>query len=1055
MGVQGLWKLLEPAGIDITLADLRGKTVAIDISIWLAAFFSRSVSGQFASGVVEVPLLQRLSRLMSAGIRPVLVFDGPTPNIKRRATRQRSDVRKKEQRQRHRAMLKAVIQRQVEPSFNRHRDDDNNNNNNDDDDDEFVLKQEQQIDEYNNEFQIKEEEKEGGGFDVKMSDVSNDNDNSSEDEHDNEFVDDDENEKEEPVKTSSSNHNNNNNNDNDDDDDLSSEIFYSENEGSNNDDDDDDDDNFLSLMEKPPCETNEGFHEELERIKNIESDDEKLKAIARFKIWYANRDRQELIATKSPAEFAETQMKSAVRWSDTLVELNKIVSDIKDTDSSVQHIASSSNKAFFYFEDADEERNPIVDDESDFEEEFDDDYDGIINDAETISNMNPTIPEKLLRGTMQQVEANQVISSTSALEDKQENRERRIVEKVGNDDNSSSSSEADIDWTDEEEDIDNNHNNHTNNIITNMNRQIPSKHEQSTLSNKPNDADKLINKQSPPTNSKMAQTKGGEIGWLDDNDDDEASTIEEIIPQDARNNENIGCLNGNNKEIVPKETNDPSIIINNEGVGWLDNDDDDNSQKEKSISLIKKTSPKESSDPSIIISNKDVGWLDDDDNNNEIGTIHNMNEDQELNEMGCLYSSDPKISMAVNNSNSNDEIISLDESTINPMGKANDDDEIGWLENDDDNNNSGVSGDIVNNFNTNALLDEGIESDEDYLNEPTRKTSNVDEDEVVGWLDNNTDNDGDNNRISGSVNISGTVINNFNTNENNALLVEGIESDEDDEYIDDINDGIDSGEDDDTSEENITEEPIDETETAIQDDWNALNVSQRAINVDVQPIERLPKVAEILTRASKEQLFHRLSVVMPQAGLKFSSGETLSIGQVIDNVMKMVALLGLPVVSSGGEAEAQCAWLQMSGQVDFIASKDSDCFLFGSTAVIKDILSQEPKLYRLQEVEQLGLTRQSMIGLALFLGSDYTLGIHGIGPELAVELLHSYNEFGGVPTFIEDVKNIQKTCLSRGGLVKRRSIPQYKLNELEQFLFFRKLPYMHIKEVLKSPKLLE
>lgn len=38
MGVKGLWDILAPAGRKVDIATLQGKTLAIDVSIWLIQF---------------------------------------------------------------------------------------------------------------------------------------------------------------------------------------------------------------------------------------------------------------------------------------------------------------------------------------------------------------------------------------------------------------------------------------------------------------------------------------------------------------------------------------------------------------------------------------------------------------------------------------------------------------------------------------------------------------------------------------------------------------------------------------------------------------------------------------------------------------------------------------------------------------------------------------------------------------------------------------------------------------------------------------------------------
>ena len=87
MGVKGLWKLLLPIGRRISLEALRGQILAIDASIWLTQFVKAmrdSQTGQATAAAHLIGFFRRLCRLLFYNIRPVLVFDGRAPEIKRR-----------------------------------------------------------------------------------------------------------------------------------------------------------------------------------------------------------------------------------------------------------------------------------------------------------------------------------------------------------------------------------------------------------------------------------------------------------------------------------------------------------------------------------------------------------------------------------------------------------------------------------------------------------------------------------------------------------------------------------------------------------------------------------------------------------------------------------------------------------------------------------------------------------------------------------------------------------------------------------------------------------
>jgi len=93
------------------------------------------------------------------------------------------------------------------------------------------------------------------------------------------------------------------------------------------------------------------------------------------------------------------------------------------------------------------------------------------------------------------------------------------------------------------------------------------------------------------------------------------------------------------------------------------------------------------------------------------------------------------------------------------------------------------------------------------------------------------------------------------------------------------------------------------------------------------------------------------------------------------------------------EAEAQCAFLELAGLSDGTVTEDSDVFLFGGRKVYKHIFHQNKfvEFYDMSRIEKdLGLDRESLIKMALFLGSDYTMGVRGIGPVNAIEIINAF-----------------------------------------------------------------
>ncbi|XP_074993669.1 DNA excision repair protein ERCC-5 isoform X1 [Calonectris borealis] len=118
MGVQGLWKLLECAGRPINPETLEGKILAVDISIWLnqAIKGARDRGGNSIQNAHLLTLFHRLCKLLFFRIRPVFVFDGEAPLLKRQTLakrRQRKEVAISDSRKTTEKLLKTFLKRQV------------------------------------------------------------------------------------------------------------------------------------------------------------------------------------------------------------------------------------------------------------------------------------------------------------------------------------------------------------------------------------------------------------------------------------------------------------------------------------------------------------------------------------------------------------------------------------------------------------------------------------------------------------------------------------------------------------------------------------------------------------------------------------------------------------------------------------------------------------------------------------------------------------------------------------------------------------------------------
>lgn len=95
MGVRGLWQVLEPTARPVLLESLRGKILAIDASIWIYHFLKamRDPKGTILRAAHIIGFYRRICKLLFFEIKPVFVFDGAAPALKKLTTRRRGERR--------------------------------------------------------------------------------------------------------------------------------------------------------------------------------------------------------------------------------------------------------------------------------------------------------------------------------------------------------------------------------------------------------------------------------------------------------------------------------------------------------------------------------------------------------------------------------------------------------------------------------------------------------------------------------------------------------------------------------------------------------------------------------------------------------------------------------------------------------------------------------------------------------------------------------------------------------------------------------------------------
>ena len=123
--------------------------------------------------------------------------------------------------------------------------------------------------------------------------------------------------------------------------------------------------------------------------------------------------------------------------------------------------------------------------------------------------------------------------------------------------------------------------------------------------------------------------------------------------------------------------------------------------------------------------------------------------------------------------------------------------------------------------------------------------------------------------------------------------------------------------------------------------------------------------------------------------LKQASAPSL---ELKNELISLLDILGIPWIVAEGDAEVTCVSLEMSQLVDGIITDDNDAFLFGGRKIIRHLFrsTKEPQLYSANNIP---FTRNQLIFFAYLLGSDYSVGVKGIGKVKAAEIVEKCSNF--------------------------------------------------------------
>lgn len=131
---------------------------------------------------------------------------------------------------------------------------------------------------------------------------------------------------------------------------------------------------------------------------------------------------------------------------------------------------------------------------------------------------------------------------------------------------------------------------------------------------------------------------------------------------------------------------------------------------------------------------------------------------------------------------------------------------------------------------------------------------------------------------------------------------------------------------------------------------------------------------------------------LDQQAVKISSEE-------IDNIMKLLSLLGVNTILAPDEGERHACALVAGGVADCVMANDSDVLAYGIGDLLYDFQPYTKEVKHISSVElckDLGLTQAQFRDFCIMCGTDYNSNIPNYGPVKAMGLIKKHYDIDGL-----------------------------------------------------------
>jgi flap endonuclease-1 len=214
------------------------------------------------------------------------------------------------------------------------------------------------------------------------------------------------------------------------------------------------------------------------------------------------------------------------------------------------------------------------------------------------------------------------------------------------------------------------------------------------------------------------------------------------------------------------------------------------------------------------------------------------------------------------------------------------------------------------------------------------------------------------------------------------------------------------------------------------------------INKGIKPIYIFDGTSDILKKGTqdkrrevKEESQKQWNKALEEGRIedarKYATRSSRMSREIIEGSKKLLELMGVPYIQAKGEGEAQASYMVEKGDAWAVGSQDYDCILFGAPRMVRNLTITGGKanleIINLEKVlKDLEITREQLVDIAILVGTDFNMGVNGIGAKTGLKLIKENDNIFNVL----EKQNIQLEVepeILRNIFLKHEVVSDYKL----------------------------